>query len=200
VVHGKGSLLQKMPGDDWQKFANLRAYLGFMWGHPGKKLLFMGQEFAQPWEWKHDEALPWHLLQHAPHAGMRDLVRDLNALYRATSALHRLDCDHAGFQWLVGDDRDQSVLAWIRRDGHGGTALVLCNFTPVPRHGYRIGLPDDASPRWREALNTDSRHYGGSDLGNGASPLHAETISTGGHARSLAITLPPLATVVLVPA
>lgn len=200
VVHGKGSLLQKMPGDDWQKFANLRAYLGFMWGHPGKKLLFMGQEFAQPREWKHDETLPWHLLQHAPHAGMRDLVRDLNALYRATPALHRLDCDAAGFQWLVGDDRDQSVLAWIRRDGHGGTALVLCNFTPVPRDGYRIGLPDDAAPRWREALNTDSRHYGGSDLGNGDRALDAEHLATGGHARSLAITLPPLATVVLVPA
>ena len=200
VVHGKGSLLQKMPGDEWQKFANLRAYLGFMWGHPGKKLLFMGQEFAQPWEWKHDETLPWHLLQHAPHAGMRDLVRDLNALYRATPALHRLDCDTAGFQWLVGDDRDQSVLAWIRRDGHGGTALVLCNFTPVPRHGYRIGLPDDAPPRWREALNTDSRHYGGSDLGNGDRTLDAEHLATGGHARALAITLPPLATVVLVPA
>jgi 1,4-alpha-glucan branching enzyme len=187
-------------GDDWQKFANLRAYLGFMWGHPGKKLLFMGQEFAQPWEWRHDEALPWHLLQDARHAGMRDLVRDLNRLYRDTSALHRLDCVAAGFQWLVGDDRGQSVFAWIRRDGEGGTALVICNFTPVPRHAYRLGLPDDSAGAWREAINTDSRHYGGSDLGNGAQPLYAEAVATGGHARSLALTLPPLSTLVLVPA
>lgn len=193
VVHGKGSLLQKMPGDDWQKFANLRAYLGFMWGHPGKKLLFMGQEFAQPHEWRHDEALPWQLLGDARHAGMRDLVRDLNRLYRDTPALHRLDCIAAGFEWRVGDDRDQSVFAWLRRDGDGGMALVVCSFTPVPRHGYRVTLPDDAPAHWREALNTDSRHYGGSDLGNGASTLHVD-------AGALALTLPPLATLVLLPA
>ncbi len=205
VVHGKGSLLQKMPGDDWQRFANLRAYLGFMWGHPGKKLLFMGQEFAQPYEWRHDEALPWHLLgdghpDHSRHAGMRDLVRDLNRVYRETPALHRLDCVAAGFAWLVGDDRDQSVFAWIRRDGDGGSALVICNFTPVPRHGYRLGVPDDGAAAWREALNTDSRHYGGSDLGNGAQALHVEPVPAGGHARSLALTLPPLSTLILVAA
>ncbi|MGN6150526.1 MAG: alpha amylase C-terminal domain-containing protein, partial [Lysobacteraceae bacterium] len=193
VVHGKGSLLAKMPGDDWQKFATLRAYLGFMWGHPGKKLLFMGQEFAQPGEWRHDEALPWHLLGDARHAGMRDLVRDLNRLYRDTPALHRLDCVAAGFEWRVGDDRDQSVFAWLRRDGDGGVALVVCNFTPMPRHDYRVTLPGDAPSRWREALNTDSRHYGGSDLGNGAAALQAD----GG---ALALTLPPLATLVLLPA
>ena len=193
VVHGKGSLLDKMPGDDWQKFATLRAYLGFMWGHPGKKLLFMGQEFAQPGEWRHDEALPWHLLGDARHAGMRDLVRDLNRLYRETPALHRLDCVAAGFEWRVGDDRDQSVFAWLRRDGDGGMALVVCSFTPVPRHGYRVTLPDDAPAHWREALNTDSRHYGGSNLGNGALTLHVD----GG---ALALTLPPLATLVLLPA
>jgi 1,4-alpha-glucan branching enzyme len=200
VVHGKGALLAKMPGDDWQRFANLRAYYGFMWGHPGKKLLFMGQEFAQPYEWRHDEALPWHLADDARHAGVRALVRDLNRLYREVPALHRLDCEASGFQWLVGDDRDHSVFAWLRRDGAGGVALVVCNFTPMPRHGYRIGLPDDAPAHWREALNTDSRHYGGSDLGNGAHPLHAADVAAHGHARSLTLDLPPLATVVLLPA
>ena len=200
VVHGKGSLLGKMPGDDWQKFANLRAYLGFMWAHPGKKLLFMGQEFAQRDEWRHDEALPWHLLERPDHAGMRELVRDLNALYRATPALHRLDCDSAGFAWISGDDSDQSVFAWIRRDGHGGTALVICNFTPVPRHGYRLGVPDDGAAHWREALNTDSRHYGGTDLGNGMHTLHVDHVPAHGCARSLTLTLPPLATLVLVAA
>jgi 1,4-alpha-glucan branching enzyme len=200
VVHGKGSLLGKMPGDDWQQFANLRAYLGFMWGHPGKKLLFMGQEFAQPFEWRHDEALPWHLLQDARHAGLRDLVRDLNRVYRDTPALHRLDCEAAGFEWLVADDNAQSVFAWLRRDGDGGVALVVSNFTPVPRYGYRIGLPDDAAHAWREAINTDAARYGGSDLANGTDALHADAAPTGGHSRSLALTLPPLATLVLVPA
>ncbi len=200
VVHGKGSLLDKMPGDDWQRFANLRAYYGFMWGHPGKKLLFMGQEFAQTKEWNHDEALPWWLLDHAPHQGVRDLVRDLNRLYRDTPALHRLDCDSAGFAWLSSDDRDQSTYAWVRRDGEGGIAIVVCNFTPVPRSGYRIGIPDDGASRWREALNTDSRHYGGSDVGNGDGSLQAETIAAHGCARSLALHLPPLATLILLPA
>jgi len=200
VVHGKGSLLQKMPGDEWQKFANLRACLGFMWAHPGKKLLFMGQEFAQPFEWRHDEALPWHLLDQPDHAGMRELVRDLNALYRATPALHRLDCDSAGFAWISGDDREQSVFAWIRRDGQGGTALAICNLTPVPRHDYRLGIPDDGTAHWREALNTDSPRYGGTDLGNGAQPLRADAIPAHGCARSLSLTLPPLATLMLVPA
>jgi 1,4-alpha-glucan branching enzyme len=210
VVHGKGSMLQKMPGDDWQRFANLRAYYGFMWGHPGKKLLFMGQEFAQSQEWRDGEPLPWWLLDAsyqnaAPHQGVRDLIRDLNRLYRDTPALHRLDCDAAGFAWLSHDDREQSTLAWVRRDGHGGCALVVCNFTPVPRHGYRIGVPDDAGNahrgnRWREAINTDSRHYGGSDLGNGDRMLEAEPVPAQGCARSLAITLPPLSTLILLPA
>ena len=205
VVHGKGSLLAKMPGDDWQKFANLRAYFGFMWGHPGKKLLFMGQEFAQPYEWRHDEALPWHLLDDAhpncsAHAGMRELVRDLNALYRATPALHHHDCDSAGFAWISGDDREQSVFAWIRRDGQGGSALVICNLTPVPRHDYRLGVPDDGAAHWRETLNTDSRHYGGTDLGNGAQPLRVDAVPAHGCARSLTLTLPPLATLMLAPA
>ncbi|MFO1496351.1 MAG: 1,4-alpha-glucan branching protein GlgB [Lysobacterales bacterium] len=199
VVHGKGSMLGKMPGDDWQRFANLRAYYGYMWGHPGKKLLFMGQEFAQPGEWRDVEALPWHLLDDARHAGVQRLIRDLNQLYRHTPALHRLDCEASGFEWLVGDDRDQSVFAWARFDRAGGVAIVISNFTPVPRTGYRLPLPEGAA-RWREALNTDSAHYGGSDVGNGGRVLEAEAIASHGRAHSLTLTLPPLATLVLLPA
>ena len=200
VVHGKGSLLAKMPGDDWQRFANLRAYYGFMWGHPGKKLLFMGQEFAQPTEWRHDQALPWSLLEDARHAGIQRLIQDLNALYRTCPALHAKDCEAEGFQWLNGGDADNSVLSWLRCDGKGNAVIVLSNMTPVPRPGYRIGLPEDLAPRWQEALNTDSRHYGGSDLGNTGAVLQCETLAADGHARSLMVTLPPLSTVFLVPA
>ena len=193
VVHGKGSILGRCPGDEWQRFAGLRAYYGFMWGHPGKKLLFMGQEFAQGTEWNHAEALPWHLLQYANHLGVQNLVRDLNALYREAPALHALDCEGAGFEWLVMDDRDHSTYAWVRRDSGGDMALVVCNFTPVPREGYHIRLPADAPKAWREALNTDSRHYGGSDVGNGGGVLKAKD-------GALSLTIPPLATVVLRPA
>ena len=200
VVHGKGALLAKMPGDDWQRFANLRAYYGFMWGHPGKKLLFMGQEFAQPKEWHHDEALPWHLLGDARHAGIQSLVRDLNALYRNTPALHRLDCEASGFEWLRCHDAEQSTYAWLRLDGQGGHAIVVCNFTPVPRKGVRIGLPSHAGTQWREALNTDSQHYGGTDVGNGGGVLHANSGPADGHATSIILTLPPLGAVVLLPA
>jgi 1,4-alpha-glucan branching enzyme len=195
VVHGKRSLLGKMPGDDWQRFANLRAYLGFQWGHPGKKLLFMGQEFGQPGEWRHDEALPWALLADERHAGVQRWVRDLNRLYRERPALHRLDCAADGFSWLVLDDCEQSVFAFARFDGRGEVALIVCNFTPVPRWGYRLPVP--AGPAaWREALNSDSRYYGGSDLGNGSGPLIVQ--EEGGAA--IRLTLPPLATLFLVPA
>ena len=200
VVHGKGSLLAKMPGDDWQKFANLRAYYGFMWGHPGKKLVFMGQEFAQAHEWNHEQELPWHLLNDARHKGIQTLVRDLNALYQKHSALHQLDCEPAGFEWLSNDDAEQSSLAWIRKDAHGQRVIVISNFTPVPRSDYLVGVPDDATSAWREALNTDSHHYGGSDLGNGAGVLHVEDIPAHGHRRSIRLTLPPLSTLFLVPA
>jgi 1,4-alpha-glucan branching enzyme len=200
VVHGKGSLLGRMPGDDWQRHANLRAYYGYMWGHPGKKLLFMGQEFAQPHEWRHDEALPWHLLDDPRHAGIAALVRDLNGLYRAEPALHRLDCEPAGFEWLIADDADQSVFAWLRRDGAGRHAIVVVNFTPVPRHHYALPLPDDAPARWREALNTDSRHYGGGDLGNRGAVIAAHDVPTHGRNRGLSLTVPPLAAVFLVAA
>ncbi len=199
VVHGKGSILGRMPGDEWQRFANLRAYFGFMWGHPGKKLLFMGQEFAQGTEWNHDAELPWWLLQYDYHAGVQRLVRDLNRLYRATPALHRLDCSGEGFEWIDAHDADRSIYAWVRKDGQGGQAIVVANMTPVPREDFRLGVPDGASA-WAEALNTDSAHYGGGNLGNGGAALRIEPVASHGRAQSVVLTLPPLATVFLVPA
>jgi 1,4-alpha-glucan branching enzyme len=192
VVHGKGSLLGKMPGDEWQRYAHLRAYYGFMWGHPGKKLLFMGQEFAQPSEWNHDGQLPWELLDDARHAGMQCLIADLNHFYRAEPALHRLDCEAAGFEWLKADDAEQSVLAWLRRDDAGRMALVVCNFTPVPRGGYRLPAPAGTGA-WKLALNTDAARYGGSDAGPHDTDLLPVTDGL------LSVDLPPLATLFLVP-
>jgi 1,4-alpha-glucan branching enzyme len=199
VVHGKGSILGRMPGDEWQRFANLRAYFGFMWGHPGKKLLFMGQEFAQGTEWNHDIELPWWLLQYEHHAGVQRLVRDLNKLYRDTSALHALDCDGAGFEWIDAHDGERSIYSWVRKDGQGGQVIVVANMTPVPRKAFRLGVPEGASA-WREALNTDSVFYGGSNLGNGEAPLKVQAASSHGRAQSIELTIPPLATVFLVAA
>jgi 1,4-alpha-glucan branching enzyme len=198
VVHGKGSILGRMPGDDWQRRANLRAYYGFMWGHPGKKLLFMGQEFAQPGEWNHDVELPWGLLADERHAGVQRLVRDLNRLYREQPALHRLDCEGRGFEWIEAHDGDRSIYAWIRLDDGAGRVIVVSNMTPMPREGFRLGVPEGAGA-WREALNTDSVYYGGSNLGNGHGPLATEGVSAHGRARSIVLTLPPLATLFLVP-
>ncbi|MEO8160518.1 MAG: 1,4-alpha-glucan branching enzyme, partial [Arenimonas sp.] len=198
VVHGKGSLLAKMPGDAWQRFANLRAYYGFMWGHPGKKLLFMGQEFAQPGEWNHDAILPWELLDIPAHAGVQRLVRDLNHLYAQRTALHALDCEPAGFEWLVADDAAQSIFCWLRRDGDGQEVIVLSNFTPEPRRSYRLGVPE-GSERWRVALDTDAVDYGGSGAGS-CGILSTEASASHGRARSLVLDLPPLATVFLLPA
>ncbi|MBV8391641.1 MAG: 1,4-alpha-glucan branching protein GlgB, partial [Alphaproteobacteria bacterium] len=165
VVYGKGSLLGRMPGDRWQKFANLRAYFGFMWSHPGKKLLFMGGEIAQEREWNHDGEIDWFLLDDPGHAGMQRLVRDLNSLYRREPALHRRDASGEGFRWVVGDDRSNSVFAFLRQGAEGvPPVLVVCNMTPAPRHHYRIGVP--RAGYWREIANTDSRFYGGSDTGN----------------------------------
>ena len=203
VVHGKRSILGRMPGDPWQRFANLRAYYGFMWGHPGKKLLFMGQEFAQPTEWNHDEALPWHLLDEPAHLGVQRLVRDLNALMRREPALHRLDGESAGFEWIDAQDREASVFSWVRRagPGQGRPVIVVSNMTPVPRHGFRLGVPDEAgSDAWHEVLNTDSTFYGGSNLGNGGQPLPVQSVSSHGRSRSIELLLPPLATLFLVPA
>jgi 1,4-alpha-glucan branching enzyme len=198
VVHGKKSLLGKMPGDEWQRFANLRAYYGFMWGHPGKKLLFMGQEFAQPDEWNHDTELPWGLLQNAKHAGIQRLVGDLNRIYRDRSALHECDADSHGFEWLVADDEVHSVFAWIRRDEIGNEIIVLSNLTPVTRYSYRVGVPLNALV-WRELLNTDAVVYGGSNVGNLNADISVEAIACGAYAKSIRLTLPPLATIFLAP-
>jgi len=195
VVHGKGSLLARMPGDRWRKFANLRAYFGFMWAHPGRKLLFMGGEIAQAREWDHDGAVDWDACGDASHAGVQTLVADLNRCYRDRPALHRRDSDPSGFAWVVGDDRANSVFAFLRRDGEN-CMLAVANMTPVPRHGYRIGVP--AAGRWRERINTDARAYGGSGMGNGGA-ADTEPVPAHGHAQSLALTLPPLATLLLEP-
>jgi 1,4-alpha-glucan branching enzyme len=195
VVYGKGSLIGKMSGDHWQKFANLRAYFGFMWTHPGKKLIFMGGEIAQVREWNHDGSIDWWLLDQPEHAGMQRLVRDLNTVYRKIPALHVKDCDGNGFRWVVLDDRDQSVFAYLRLGREGDKpALVVCNFTPVPRFGYRLGVP--VAGGWREVMNTDAGIYGGSNLGNGGW-VQAEETGWGDWPATLSLTLPPLATVVL---
>lgn len=196
VVHGKGSLLGKMPGDAWQQFANLRAYLGFMFGHPGKKLLFMGCEFAQVREWSHDQSLDWHLLDNPQHAGVQRLVRDLNQLYQATPALYQLDFVPAGFEWIDQQDAVHSVLSFIRRGLDASTfVLVVCNFTPTVQTAYRIGVPQPGD--YRERLNTDSEHYGGSNAGTPLGRATAEPVGWHGHAQSIVLTLPPLATVFL---
>jgi len=192
VVHGKGSMLGKMPGDRWQKFANLRAYYGFMFGHPGKKLLFMGNEFAQAAEWNHDRSLDWHLLDDPMHAGVRSLVRDLNTLYRASPALHARDFDGGGFEWIDHHDAQHSTLSFVRRGGDG-LMLVVCNFTPTVRHGLRIGVPSPGA--YVERLNTDSGHYGGSNVGTPLGRAQSQDVASHGRAQSIVIDLPPLATV-----
>ncbi|MBN3262480.1 1,4-alpha-glucan branching enzyme [Pectobacterium brasiliense] len=197
VVHGKHSLLDRMPGDVWQKFANLRAYYGFMWAYPGKKLLFMGGEFAQGREWNHDASLDWHLLDEPEgwHRGVQTLVRDLNHYYRQQPSLYQLDFQPQGFEWLVVDDRENSVFAFVRRDEQGNEVLVVSNFTPVPRYGYRIGINQPGG--WREVLNTDSVHYNGSDTGN-VGTIYSEEQASHQRQHSLVLTIPPLATLYLV--
>ena len=194
VVYGKGSLIGKMPGDRWQRLANLRAYLGFMWGHPGKKLLFMGGEFAQEREWNHDRELDWLLLEDPMHVGVQRAVRDLNTLYTSEPALHKRDCEGDGFQWAVGDDSANSVFAFLRYAEHQPPILVVSNMTPVPRHGYRIGVP--VAGNWSEIFNSDSCFYGGSNTGNAGS-VAAMKFPAHGHGQSLELVLPPLATIYL---
>ncbi len=197
VVYGKHSLIGKMPGDEWQRFANLRAYYGFMWTYPGKKLLFMGSEFAQEREWNHDVGLDWFLLDQPRHAGVQALIRDLNALYRDVPALHDGDCDPAGFRWVVMEDAENSVFAYLRQSVAGGpSALVICNFTPMPRHAYRVGVPHTGP--WIERLNSDAAIYGGSNTGNGGE-VWAQEQPSHGFPASLSLTLPPLATLVMMP-
>ena len=196
MVHGKGSLIAKMPGDAWQRFANLRAYLAFMWAHPGKKLLFMGGEFGQLAEWNHDRSLDWHLLAEAPHAGLQQLVRDLNRLYRTVPALHQLDFSQSGFEWIDMHDSDDSVLTFLRLAADGSPVLAACNFTPVVRRGYRVGVPRPGA--WREILNGDAPFYGGSGVGN-MGQVEAADSGCHGRAHTLSLTLPPLGVVVLAP-
>src|SRR5262249_26216623 len=197
VVHGKRSLLEKMPGDRWQQFANLRALYGHMWAHPGKKLLFMGGEFGQEREWHHDRSLDWELVDRHEHRGVQRLVRDLNTAYRAEPALGDADHDPVGFTWIVGDDAGHNVLAFARFARNGRTLVCVENLSPVPRHGYRLGLP--RAGRWREILNTDARVYGGSDVGNGGS-LTADPVPAHGHPWAAGLELPPLGGVWFVPA
>ncbi len=194
VVHGKGSVVSKMPGDEWQRFANARAFYGFMWGHPGKKLLFMGQEFGQTMEWNAAESLPWWLLDHWPHQGVQALIRDLNRIYRETPALYARDCEPEGFRWIVVNDDSQSVLAFLRRGAQTDPPVaVVCNFTPEPRMNYRLGLPYEG--HWREALNSDAGIYGGSNMGNLGGVI-AEPRPSHGFPCSATLALPPLATAV----
>jgi len=189
VVHGKGSLIGRMPGDEWQRFANLRLLFGTMWGHPGKKLLFMGGEFGQVREWTHEASLEWHVLQYPVHAGVQRWVADLNRAYRETPALHRKDFSQDGFRWVSRADWEESVIAFLRETPDAPPVLVVCNFTPVPRENYRVGVPRGGY--WREILNSDAPYYGGSGLGNyggvEAAPMPYESYS-----HSLALTLPPL--------
>jgi 1,4-alpha-glucan branching enzyme len=194
VVHGKGSLLGKMPGDDWQMFANLRLMLGYMYAHPGKKLLFMGDEFGQMGEWDHNRSLDWHLLQELPHQGLQRWVRDLNRFHCSEPAMHERDFQSDGFEWVDFRDWEQSVVSFLRKGRDPkDRVLTVCNFTPVPRCGYRIGVPSGGV--WREALNSDSGIYGGGNMGNGGG-AHTESVPSHGLDQSLCVTLPPLAIVV----
>jgi 1,4-alpha-glucan branching enzyme len=197
VVHGKGSLLNKMPGDEWQRFANLRLLLAYQMAAPGKKLLFMGAEIGQTWEWRDREEMPWQQLQQAPHLGVQRLTADLNRFYLDEPALYDQDFSVDGFRWIDCHDADHSVVSWIRQARDGRHVVVVLNFTPVPRHGYRLGVP--LAQDYLERLNTDSAHYGGSDLGNGGR-VTAESRSWMGFPASLTLTLPPLAALVLLPA
>ncbi|HEU0222595.1 MAG TPA: 1,4-alpha-glucan branching protein GlgB [Paracoccaceae bacterium] len=194
VVHGKGSILARMPGEGFDKFANLRAYYGFMWGHPGKKLLFMGQEFAQGAEWDHRQSLDWHLVDHPWHGGAQRLVRDLNRLYGETPALHERDCEAAGFEWIEPNAAEDSIYAWARfGTGDAAPVVVVCNFTPVERSAWKLGVP--AAGRWLERINTDSGHYGGAGRGN-LGGVESRPVPWHGRPQSIEITLPPLSTLI----
>jgi 1,4-alpha-glucan branching enzyme len=190
-------MLRKMPGDDWQKFANLRLLYGYMFGHPGKKLLFMGNEFGQWSEWNHDTSLEWHLLKEPFHAGLKQWVRDLNTLYRGQPLLHELDFNPAGFEWVDCKDSQRSIISFLRRGRNPNDQLLfVCNFTPVPRQNYRVGVPLDCY--WKEILNSDAAFYGGSGQGNFGGLL-AAPLPIHGRPFSLNMTLPPLGVVIFQP-
>ena len=197
VVHGKGSMLDKMPGDAWQKFANLRAYYAFMWTHPGKKLLFMGCEFAQGAEWNHDQSLDWHLTDIDWHSGVQQLIKDLNRVYRDYGQLHQLDCSAEGFEWIDGGNEEQSIFIYVRYGHDKESPLVIINnFTPTPHQDFRVGMPK--SGNWREIINTDASQYQGSNLLNEAT-LATEAVESHGREQSITIQIPPLATLILEP-
>ena len=194
VVYGKGSMLRKMPGDDWQRFANLRLLYGYMFGHPGKKLMFMGSEFGQWNEWNHDTGLDWHLLKQDMHRGLQRWVRDLNTFYRSDPAMYEADGEPGGFEWIDCDDRQNSTVSFLRRPAGGARSIVfVCNFTPLPHHNYRIGVPEGGW--WKEVLNSDATLYGGSGQGNGGA-IEASPLSMHGRPHSLTLTAPPLGVVV----
>jgi 1,4-alpha-glucan branching enzyme len=195
VVHGKGSLIGKMPGDGWQQFANLRALYGYMWGHPGKKMLFMGSEFGQRREWAHDDQLEWWVTGLPEHEGLQHWVADLNHFYRNEPALYEVDFAHDGFEWIDCSDHEASVIAFLRKPrGDGAPILVACNFTPLPRPNYVLGVPFGGA--WREVLNSDAREYGGAGWGN-LGGVDAAPVQAHGRPWSINVTLPPLATVML---
>ncbi len=195
VVHGKGSLFGKMPGDNWQQFANLRLLYAYMYGHPGKKLLFMGSELAQWSEWQHESSLDWHTLQYPQHRGVQSLLKDLNAIYRQEPALHQMDFESGGFEWINHAGWQESVLVFLRKSRSGDDpVLVVCNFTPVVRHQYRVGVP--VAGYWRELLNSDAQQYGGSNVGNKGG-AHTQNIPHNGKGCSLSVTLPPLSALYL---
>jgi len=193
-VHGKGSLINKLPGDRWQKFANLRMFFAWMWTHPGKKLIFMGGEFGQWSEWNHARSLDWHLFLGEEHAAAQKLVQDLNWLYQNTPALHQLDHEPGGFDWLDASDADQSIFAYTRADREGGIVYVIVNATPVPRKGYRVGVARPGS--YRELLNTDAPKYAGSGMVNPL-PLQSHDIPWHGRAQSIIVDIPPLGVSIL---
>jgi 1,4-alpha-glucan branching enzyme len=195
VVHGKGSLINKMPGDPWQQFANLRALYGFMWAHPGKKLLFMGGEFGQRREWTHDGELEWWVCEQEGHGGVQRLVAQLNRVYRAAPALHQVDFSSSGFEWVTANDEAQSVFAFLRKAADGSPPLlVVSNMTPVPRTNYLLGVP--LGGHWREVINTDATEFGGAGWGNFGG-VEAAPVRSHGHRQSVCITLPPLSTLIL---
>jgi 1,4-alpha-glucan branching enzyme len=193
VVHGKRSILGRMPGDDWRRFANLRAYYSFMYAHPGKKLMFMGCEFGQEREWNHDQSLDWHLLSERKYAGIQSLIRDLNRLYRALPALHERDCEQSGFEWLIADDSENNVFAWMRKgEAPRNRCLVLINFSSNVYRDYRVRVPFQG--KWYEIFNSDSGHYGGTNVGNAGGVNASEALVP-----ELSLTIPPLAGIFLVP-
>ena len=193
-MHGKGSLIGKMPGDEWQKFAGLRLLFGYMYTHPGKKLLFMGGEIGQWSEWNRESSIEWGLLNYPTHSGLRHWIGDLNALYRREPTLHRFDSNREGFEWVDLHDEEQSVITYLRKDpAMEDVFLVSCNFTPIPRQNYRIGVP--GTGLWREVLNSDAKTYGGSGQGN-MGGVRSTPVPSHGRSHSISVTLPPLGVVV----